>query len=95
VQRRDQRLAAGGGVAAEQRRLEEAGGLRGYRAEVDLEAAGFPVQAVLRVNIPGARYDRINQLLPGLPEVYHCLRVAGEDCYVLLVRATSIPTSTP
>lgn len=78
-------------AAERRRRLEEAGVLRGYRAEVDLGAAGYPVQAVLRVNIPGARYDRINQLLPQMPEVYHCLRVAGEDCYVLLVRATSIP----
>jgi DNA-binding Lrp family transcriptional regulator len=42
-------------------------------------------------NIPGARYDRINQLLPEMPEVYHCLRVAGEDCYVLLIHATSVP----
>jgi Lrp/AsnC family leucine-responsive transcriptional regulator len=77
-------------VAERRRRLEEAGVIRRYRAEVDLPAAGYPVQAVARVNIPGARYDRINQLLPELPEVYHCFRVAGEDCYVLLIRAASI-----
>jgi Lrp/AsnC family transcriptional regulator, leucine-responsive regulatory protein len=41
-------------AAERRRRLEEAGVLRGYRAEVDPGAAGYSVQAVLRVNIPGA-----------------------------------------
>lgn len=78
------------GVTERVRRLEEAGVIRGYRAVVDAAAAGWNIEAVVRIHIPGARFDRINRLLPGLPEVYHCLRVAGEDCYVALVRASSL-----
>lgn len=78
-------------AAAERKwRLEEAGVLAAYRAVVDPAAVGMGVQAVARVNIPGARYDRINALLPDLPEVYHCFRVAGEECYVLLIRCSSL-----
>jgi Lrp/AsnC family leucine-responsive transcriptional regulator len=77
-------------AAERKRRLEEAGVIGGYRAVVDPAAVGLTVQAVARVNIPGARYDRINALLPELPEVYQCFRVAGDECYVLLIRCHSV-----
>ena len=77
-------------AAERKRRLEESGVISGYRAVVDPATVGLGVQAVARVNIPGARYDRINALLPEIPEVYQCFRVAGDECYVLLIRCHSV-----
>ncbi|MEV0645589.1 Lrp/AsnC family transcriptional regulator [Phytomonospora sp. NPDC050363] len=73
------------------RRLEESGVITGYRAEVDLSKAGFPVLAVVRLKFPGNRHEPLHRLLAERTEILECLRTTGEDCYVLKVSATSMP----
>ncbi|MFF0307119.1 Lrp/AsnC family transcriptional regulator [Streptosporangium sp. NPDC004379] len=73
------------------RRLESMGVITGYRAEVDLEKAGFPVLAVVRLKYPGNRHEPLRRLFGERPEILECLRTTGEDCYVLKVAATSMP----
>ncbi|GAA3424396.1 Lrp/AsnC family transcriptional regulator [Streptosporangium sandarakinum] len=73
------------------RRLESAGVITGYRADVDLEKAGFPVLAVVRLKYPGSRHEPLHRLFGERPEILECLRTTGEDCYVLKVAATSMP----
>ncbi|MCT2589016.1 Lrp/AsnC family transcriptional regulator [Streptomyces sp. N2-109] len=74
------------------RRLETAGVITGYRAEVDLERAGYPVLAVVRLKYPGpgTRHEPLRRLLGERPEILECLRTTGDDCYVLKVAATSM-----
>ncbi|MEW2330682.1 Lrp/AsnC family transcriptional regulator [Micromonospora chersina] len=72
------------------RRLEATGVITGYRAEVDLAKAGFPVLAVVRLKYPGSRHEPLHQLLERRSEVLECLRTTGDDCYVLKVAATSM-----
>src|ERR1035438_9131322 len=38
------------------RRLEEAGVITGYRVEIDREALGLPVLAIVRMSCDGAKY---------------------------------------
>lgn len=73
------------------RRLESAGVITGYRAEVDLAAVGFAVLAVVRLKYPGNRHEPLHALLAERPEIVECLRTTGDDCYTLKVAATSMP----
>jgi Lrp/AsnC family leucine-responsive transcriptional regulator len=73
------------------RRLEAAGVITGYRATVDLAKVGLPVLAVVRLKYPGSRHEPLHRLLAERGEILECLRVTGDDCYVLKVAATSMP----
>lgn len=73
------------------RRLEAAGVITGYRAEVDLTRVGRPVLAVIRLKYPGNRHAPLHRLLAERGEILECLRTTGEDCYVLKVAAASMP----
>ncbi|MFJ7630510.1 Lrp/AsnC family transcriptional regulator [Streptomyces sp. NPDC097595] len=72
------------------RRLESAGIVTGYRAEVDLERAGYVALAVVRLKYPGSRHEPLRRMLKERPEILECLRTTGDDCYVLKVAATSM-----
>ncbi|MFE2106775.1 Lrp/AsnC family transcriptional regulator [Kitasatospora sp. NPDC059463] len=74
------------------RRLEAAGVITGYRAEVDLERTGFPVTAVVRLKYPGpaVRHEPLRRLLEERSEILECLRTTGDDCYALKIATTSM-----
>ncbi|GLY76080.1 Lrp/AsnC family transcriptional regulator [Actinoallomurus iriomotensis] len=72
------------------RRLEAAGVITGYRAEVDLEKVGYPVLAVVRLKYPGNRHEPLHRLLEERAEILECLRTTGDDCYTLKVAAASM-----
>jgi Lrp/AsnC family leucine-responsive transcriptional regulator len=86
---RDVRMSASA-VAERVRRLEEAGVIRGYRAEVDPEALGYAVLAHLRLRYPSSSYGPLHALLADIPEVLEAHHVTGDDCFVLKVVATSM-----
>jgi Lrp/AsnC family transcriptional regulator, leucine-responsive regulatory protein len=73
------------------RRLETAGVITGYRAEVDLEKVGYAVLAVVRLKYPGNRHERLHRMLQERPQILECLRTTGDDCYTLKVAAASMP----
>ncbi|WP_163506095.1 Lrp/AsnC family transcriptional regulator [Fodinicola acaciae] len=73
------------------RRLENTGVITGYRAEVDLAAAGFTVLAVVRLKYPGNQHEPLHKLLRERTEILECLRTTGDDCYSLKVAAASMP----
>ncbi len=76
------------------KKLEKCGVIKGYVAVVDAEALGKPIIAFLRL-IVGATtgYIESKQSVMDVcredPDVLECHGVAGEDCYVLKVRAAS------
>ncbi|MEU7895172.1 Lrp/AsnC family transcriptional regulator [Nonomuraea sp. NPDC049152] len=72
------------------KRLESAGVITGYRAEVDVERVGFAVLAVVRLKYPGNRHEPLHRLLDERAEILECLRTTGDDCYLLKVAATSM-----
>ena len=73
------------------RRLEATGVITGYRAEIDLGKAGYPVLAVVRLKYPGSRHEALHKLLGERSEILECLRTTGDDCYTLKVAAGSMP----
>jgi len=86
---RDVRMSASA-VAERVRRLEEAGVIRGYRADVDPEALGYAVLAHLRLRYPSSTYGPLHALLADIPEVLEAHHVTGDDCFVIKVVATSM-----
>jgi Lrp/AsnC family transcriptional regulator, leucine-responsive regulatory protein len=73
------------------RRMEEAGIITGYHAEVDLSRVGLPIQAIVRLeSIGGRSCDYVASQVNKISEVLECYRVTGEDSVVVKVVATSI-----
>jgi Lrp/AsnC family transcriptional regulator, leucine-responsive regulatory protein len=72
------------------RRLEEAGVIRGYRAEIDPAALGWPITAYVRIRPMPGQLSKIAELAVSLPQVAECHRITGEDCFILKVYLASI-----
>lgn len=65
------------------RRLETAGVIRGYRAELDPRALGYTLGVNLRIRPAPRRLADVAKLAQLTPEVVECHRVTGDDCYVM------------
>ncbi len=77
-------------VAERVRRLEESGVIVGYRAHVDLTAAGRPVVALIQMSCYGAGCVLRDPAVPEWPEILEIHRITGDACSVLKVAATSM-----
>jgi len=78
-------------VAERVQRLERAGVIKGYRAEIDPKAIGYPIAAVVRIRPAVSRQlHKIPELARETPEVVECHRVTGEDCFFLRVHLRSM-----
>lgn len=78
-------------VAERVRRLEEAGIITGYHAEVNLSKLGMPVQALVHLHsIGGQSCTRAVSQVSAIPEVIECARVTGDDSIIMKVIATSL-----
>lgn len=77
------------------KKLEKKGVIKGYVAVVDAEAIGKPIMAFIRLTVgttPDGYIESKNnvmQVCRSEADVLECYGVAGEDCYILKVRATS------
>ena len=75
-------------IAERVRKLEEAGVITGYRAQVDYEKIGFPILCVIRLNT--TNFDRtIDDVIAAAPEVIEANRVTGSESHVLRARVRS------
>jgi Lrp/AsnC family leucine-responsive transcriptional regulator len=72
------------------RRLEDAGIITGYHAQVDVTRLGLPVMAIIRVRYPGDRYKQIHRLAQDCAEVLECHHVTGDDCLIIKIATESM-----
>jgi Lrp/AsnC family leucine-responsive transcriptional regulator len=70
-------------VAERVQRLERAGVIAGYRAEIDPARLGFPVAAIVRIRPAPGQLKRIPEVARETPEVVECYRITGEDCFLI------------
>jgi Lrp/AsnC family leucine-responsive transcriptional regulator len=77
-------------VAERVQRLERAGIIAGYRAEIDPRALGYPVSAVVRIRPAPGQLQRIPEVARATPEVGECYRITGEDCYQMRLHLRAI-----
>jgi Lrp/AsnC family leucine-responsive transcriptional regulator len=71
-------------------RMEDAGIITGYHAEVNPEKVGLPITAFIRMNITGNVSSQIVGLVNELTEVSECHRGTGGDSFIMKVRVSSI-----
>jgi Lrp/AsnC family leucine-responsive transcriptional regulator len=64
--------------------------ITGYRVELDREALGLPILAIIRMSCDGARYRPFLKAVLGLESVVECHHVAGGDAFILKVVARSV-----
>jgi Lrp/AsnC family transcriptional regulator, leucine-responsive regulatory protein len=77
-------------VAERVQRLERAGVISGYHAEIDPAAVGFPIAAVVRIRPASGQLGRIPEIARDTPEVAECYRITGEDCFLMRLHLRSI-----
>jgi DNA-binding Lrp family transcriptional regulator len=70
-------------------RMERAGVITGYGADVDLAAAGFPVQAFVMLEITQGALDRVRSDLAAIPGVLEAYAITGSGDVLCKVAATS------
>lgn len=78
-------------VAERVRRMEEAGIIMGYRAEVCAEKIGWQYHVIIRLTTTASAYPQVLALVESLPEILECHHVTGSDAFVLKVVVSSIP----
>lgn len=75
-------------VLERMRKLEARGVISGYSAQVDPRALALPMLAFVAVRSDeGGTDDQVAQALAQSPEVLEVHHVAGDDCYLIKVRA--------
>jgi Lrp/AsnC family leucine-responsive transcriptional regulator len=77
-------------VAERLQRLERAGVITGYRAEVDPKAIGFPIGVIVRIRPFTRQLHRIPELARDVPEVVECHRITGDDCFFMRLQLRSL-----
>jgi Lrp/AsnC family transcriptional regulator, leucine-responsive regulatory protein len=77
-------------VAERLQRLEDAGVITGYRAEIDPRAVGYSLSAVLRIRPAPRELSKVGDLARDTPEVVECHRVTGEDCFYMKLHVRDV-----
>jgi Lrp/AsnC family leucine-responsive transcriptional regulator len=70
-------------VAERLQRLEQAGVIRGYHADVDPRALGYDLTVVIRIRPAPREIVKVADLARRTPEVVECNRITGDDCYIM------------
>ena len=77
-------------------KLEAAGILRGYHADVEPEAIGLAVTALIGVvQDSDSEIDRILDAVRAMVEIESCYFMAGEESFLLKVRVATMLLATP
>lgn len=77
-------------VAERVKRLEEAGIITGYSANVSAEAIGLPIAVWIRIRPVPGELRRVAEIIQSIPEITRCDRVTGEDCFLAHATLASI-----
>ena len=76
-------------VAERMRRLEERGVIKAFTIDVDAEALGYSLQAIVRIRPLPGQLHIVERLIQEIPEFIECDKVTGDDCFIarLVIRS--------
>ncbi|MCU0490640.1 MAG: Lrp/AsnC family transcriptional regulator [Chloroflexaceae bacterium] len=77
-------------VAERVRRLEAAGVIRGYYADVDLTQVGLPIMAFIRMSVSSAQCAAFGSFIQSVPVALQAHRLTGDDSYLVQVAVASV-----
>jgi len=72
------------------RRLEDAGIIRGYHADVDPASLGLGITALIRMSSDGTQYRQLMSFLGDCEQIRECYHVTGSDALNMKVLVSSI-----
>lgn len=72
------------------KRLEERGVIRAFTVDVDPQAFGYTLQAIVRIRPLPAQMARVTQMIEDIPQFTECDKVTGDDCLVARLHVRSI-----
>ncbi len=79
-------------VAERVRKLEEAGVITGYHAELNMAKLGVPIRVLVRLTIHGGdlQVSRSVTAIRELSEISRCHRITGDESFVIEANVVSI-----
>ncbi|HYL92613.1 MAG TPA: Lrp/AsnC family transcriptional regulator [Alphaproteobacteria bacterium] len=72
------------------KRMEDAGIITGYFAEVNPVTVGMPITAFIRMSVVGDVFAKCVNAIKGCPEVAECHRGTGADSFIMKVHVRSV-----
>ncbi|MGY2139208.1 Lrp/AsnC family transcriptional regulator [Pseudomonas reactans] len=78
------------GCSERLKRLEVAGVISGFSVELDAQALGFALQALVRVKPLTGNFQVVEQLLAQMTECVVCYKITGEDSFVCHLYTNSV-----
>lgn len=72
------------------RRMEEAGIILGYHADVNPMKIGMPITAFIRMSVVGDVFAKITNVVKSSSEVVECHRGTGADSFIMKVNVRSV-----
>jgi Lrp/AsnC family leucine-responsive transcriptional regulator len=66
-------------------KLEDAGVILGYHAQINPAAVGLSVHAIIRITVDGSRIPGFAEQTRRIPEVLCCHRITGSESYLVEV----------
>ncbi|HSI42199.1 MAG TPA: Lrp/AsnC family transcriptional regulator [Xanthobacteraceae bacterium] len=72
------------------RRLEAAGVLKGFTAEVDPLALGYAIRAMVWIRPHPGKLHVVEQLIQQCPEVVECLKITGDNPFLAQIVVRSV-----
>lgn len=77
-------------VSERLRRLEERGVIRAFTVDIDPQALGYTLQAIIRIKPLPGKLHIVRQLIEDIPQFAECDKVTGEDCFIARLFLRSI-----
>lgn len=72
------------------KRMEDAGIIVGYHADIDPIKVGMPITAFIRMSVVGDVFTKITGVVRNSPEVVECHRGTGADSFIMKVHLRSV-----
>ncbi len=71
-------------------RLEERGVIRSFTVDIDPQAMGYTLQAIVRIKPLPGKLNAVQKLIEEIPEFSECDKVTGDDCFIGRLHLRSI-----
>jgi len=71
------------------RKMEDAGIISGYHAEINPSALGFSISVVIQLRNNHGRSKEVVGFIQSIPEVSTCYNLTGNDCYMIVASVES------
>jgi Lrp/AsnC family transcriptional regulator, leucine-responsive regulatory protein len=77
-------------VAERLRRLQERGPIRAFTVDINPQALGYTLEAIVRIKPLPGKLQEVQKLIQEISQFTECDKVTGEDCFIARLQLRSI-----